>query len=110
MIHRSKIREHILRKAKQGKKQLPDITKKGAEKIILDFEDLLMKIVSYKGLDAHDVPDMLKNFRDVKNDLKWSIEPILAAKKKRYPVVEEVKEDSDGDTRLDVKSTKRYTF
>ena len=110
MIHKSKIVEHILQKAKKGKKQLPKITKKEAEKIILDFEDLLMKIVAYKGLEAYDVPEMLKNFRELKNNLKWSIESMLRAKKHKDDMSTVQEMPTTSDTTLDVKSDKTYKF
>lgn len=110
LIERLKKEQESLQKAVQEKKPLPNITKAEAEKIILDFEDLLMKIVAFKGLNAYDVPEMLKNYRELKNNLKYAVEAILRAKKGTTNMDAVESKPSNDDASINVQSTKKYTF
>ena len=71
----------MLQKAMKNK-TLPSFDKKKCEKIILDFQDLVMQIATYRGIDNYNVPDMLKNFREVKNSVKYGVEDAINAKKR----------------------------
>jgi hypothetical protein len=73
--------ELALQKAVKNK-TLPNLDKKKCEKIILDFQDLVMQIVTVKGLDNYSTPEMLKNFREVKSSVKYGVEDIINAKKR----------------------------
>ena len=84
-----------------------NITKDRAEKVIMDFQDLVMQCAAHKGLTSYGVPEMLKNFGEMKRELKYAIESSLNAPS------QEVMESADAGPKrvsLDLTSNKKYTF
>ena len=77
-----------------------------AQDVILAFEDLLMKTVAFHGIECSSVPEMLVAWAKLKSDLKWKVEEGL---NHEYDTIQPVSPSKEYN-RLNIKSTKKYTF
>ena len=97
-------KEELL-KAKNSKKKV-GVTKEKAEKIMGDFQDLLMKVASKKELTSYNTPEMLKYFKEVKDTMQYCIENELNEREAPSMDVVEKKKYVN----LDLSSDKTYDF
>lgn len=86
------------------------ITKEEAEKIILNMQDLIMKVAQYVGLDSYEITESIKNFAAIKNNIKYKIENALNYSEDDIPKEVDKKVDGTKYIKLNLDSKKKYSF